>query len=92
MKIKIQTESGEKERNWYICDLDCYTPEFLQQIILSLYYESPNKSPQLASDTSEAQQGETGSDTIQLIKGSDASFPMPDTKQELNKEISKDYG
>jgi hypothetical protein len=34
MKITI----NGKEHNWYIADLDCYTDEFLKEIIFSLFY------------------------------------------------------
>jgi hypothetical protein len=36
MKITI----NNKEHNWYLADLDCYTPEFLKEIIIDLAEKS----------------------------------------------------
>ena len=83
MKIKIQTESGEKERNWYICDLDCYTPEFLQQIILSLFYEENNQSQDTKPPITIGENRLGARDKTPDTNNS--------TKQELNKEIAKDW-
>lgn len=93
MKIKIQTKSGALERNWYIQDLDCYTPEFLQQIILNLIYNSPQSTGNESSMLSKASIRQQCNEITSYSKEDNCKPETPeDTIQSKHKvEIDKDY-
>ena len=73
----MKTKNG---KNWYIADLNCYTSEFLQEIILDLI-DSPHVQVKMPEKAEQTRQG--------VDSHSDNDSPADTNEQKIKDELHR---